>query len=178
MKWLTKSLVVLALFVLVITGVRSSAIGNHERHLSPDKQQVPLPSWESYYVQYVEPFGYPDDVGGAYVDETNTTCYLVVDPTPERIKELQIKYGENVKFIPCKYSYTELMKVNYEIICRMESDENIRFISVGPMGWDGEMNCVEVGVYEDQLAYYRTEFAKQYGDKVYVEKVSGVPTLV
>jgi len=176
MKRLTKYVAVLAVLVLMITGVSSSVIVSNERDLSPDfsGKQAPLPSWDDYYIQNVQSFGYPDDIGGVFYDnETYKLCYLVVDRTPDRIKELQKRYGENVEFAPCKYSYTELMKVYYEILRQGESDNNLR-----SGGTDIAMNRIVVGVYENQLAYYRAEFAKRYGDKVFVEMVTGIPTLV
>jgi len=166
MKRLKGYWTILAIFVLTITGVSSSTLICNERNLSPDFKNKQVP------IQYVQPIEYPDDVGGAYYDnKTNELCYLVVNPTPDRIKELRVQYGENIEFTPCKYSYNELMKVFNEIY--LQSDSNIRTAGV-----DLCMNRVVVGVYENHLAYYRAKFEEQYGDKVYFEKVTGVPTLL
>jgi len=51
MRWPTKYIAVLAVLVLMITGLSSSAIVSNERNLSPDfsGKQAPLPSWDDYY---------------------------------------------------------------------------------------------------------------------------------
>jgi len=178
MKQLAKYLLILAVFALVITG---------DCFIAGSKNEIP--SWKDFYTEVVLPFGYPNDVGGAYYDnETNKICYLVVDPTPKRIEELRTKYGGNVGFTPCKYTYTELMRVQYEIYIQMLTDQNI--ISVGT-GWisdssgnvtgfgeSGKENRVVVDVDKSEYARYSAEFEKKYSDKVFAEAVTGRPQLV
>ena len=143
-------------------------------------------SWDDFYPQSER---YPDAVGGMYydsnIDGSNTgNCLLVVDPTPERVEELRAQYGGHMTITPCKYSYTELMRVHYEIYTRM-LDQNNKIYSAG-VGWHSSDGVVTgfgesgkefrlvVGVDESEFGRYSAEFAERYGDMVFVESSSGV----
>jgi len=170
-------------------------------------------SWEEFYP---EPYEYPDDVGGMYFDSaTGKEYYLVINPTPERLEELRTilsgtgnqvgnmyfdpmnlpenidelraQYAESINFTtPCKYSFNELMRVNYEIYLLMGPDSSI--YGAG-LGWDssdgvltgfgetGKELRVVVSVNENEVARYTAEFAERFGDMVIVKAGSpGYPT--
>ena len=162
-------------------------------------------SWEEFYPQ---PYEYPDDVGGLYYDrETGKDYYLVIDPTPERLEELRTilsgsgsrvgisyydpmnlpenidelraQYRDSINFTsPCKYSYTELMRVNYEMYLLMGPDSSIYGAGLGwsnsngvltGFGETGKELRVIVSVAEKEVNRYSSEFTEKYGDMVVVE---------
>ena len=146
-------------------------------------------SWEEYYAQTVQPYGYPDDVGGVYYDKnTGMLCMLVVNPSPERIEELRAQFdneeflrqsgaGSGLAFTPCKYSYVELARVQYEIYTLMGDGSKIFGTGIGwhdassdtpGFGESGKEFRVTVSVDESVLSKYHTDFTNMYGDKVFV----------
>jgi len=202
MKNAVRYLVILLIIVAIPANLFFAAYASNDRL-----------SWEEFYP---EPYEYPDDVGGMYFDSaTGKEYYLVIDPTPERLEELRTilsgtgnqvgnmffdpmnlpenidelraQYAESINFTsPCKYSYTELVRVNYEIYLLMEPDSSI--YGAG-LGWDssdgvltgfgetGKELRVIVSVDENELTRYSAEFAERFGDMVIVKAGSpGYPT--
>jgi len=158
MKNITRILVVLAIALTLATPVS---------HASAENQ---IKTWEEFFP---ESRWMPDDVGGVYCDSTNSVFYILVlnSPTPEREEQLitwsrgRSQFYDSIEFIPCKYSYSELMRICYEIYLRTV-DEDSMIWAIGIM--DSE-NRVNIRVAKQKFDYYSTEFAELYGDKVFVE---------
>ena len=124
--------------------------------------------------------GYPDDIGGVYFDnDTGLLAFLLIDPTPERIAELQTLAGHDLLITPGTYSYNELRRIQNEIWYELIEDGIIYHAGVGwatdedgnvtGFGESGKELRVIVGVDETVFEHYRDEFARRFGDRVFVE---------
>jgi len=169
MKNITRILVVLAIALTLATPAS---------HASAENQ---IATWEECFP---ESCWMPDDVGGVYYDNRGFCILVLNSPTPEREEQLitwaQERYelydsGIFIALIPCKYSYNELRRIQYEIYLRMV-DEGSMIWTVGIEA--PEYNRVTIRVDKQKFDYYSAEFAELYGDKVLVEIGSPVVPLL
>ncbi|MCL2343706.1 MAG: hypothetical protein FWC62_07405 [Firmicutes bacterium] len=163
--------IILFLFILLIPFSLAGTIPA----FAADQEIV---SWDDFYPQTER---YPDDVGGLCYEDGVGNCLLVVGhPTPERILQLRAEFRYDfATVVPCEYSYTELMRVEYEIYLRMTNpDSKIYNAGVGWHSVDGAVTGfgesgkefrVVVGVDKSAFDRYSAEFAREYGDRVFVE---------
>lgn len=139
---------------------------------SPEGNQSNYEYWQQQWDEH----GYPDDIGGQY-SKDGSIWVQVVETTPERMEELRGMFGDKISLT--KYSFNELEGVRQEIEAVMQAPES-KIYGLGT-GWSSNGNGVfgfgesgtefRVVVIVDKSMYehYSAEFARQYGDKVYVE---------
>jgi len=141
----------------------------------------------SYWLEQWEMYGYPDDIDSQYRDlDTYAVGIGVVDPAPERLEELRAVFGEDALITRSKYSHNELYRVREEIEALMaEPDSKIYGLGVGwssdengvfGFGESGRESRVVVTVDESVYTDYGDEFARSYGDMVFVE--AGGPVIL
>jgi len=154
----------------IVEGVSYPGNFDYERFLTIEQQ------WQES--------GYPDDIGGSYVDyDAEKMGVFVVNPTPERIEELLLLLGDETIITSCAYSHNELMRVHEEI-SGLATTPDSKIYTVG-LGWinmdgvfhgfgeSGKESRVVVGVDESEYDRYTALFAEQYGDMVVVETTVG-----
>lgn len=126
--------------------------------------------------------GWPDDIGGMYLDtDGDTYALLVVNPTPERMKDLRAQIGDDLVITSAKYSLNELMGIKEEIIAEAGPDSMIYAIGIDckvrghvepgmlpGFGMSGSEVRVIVNVDARKLDEYADEFAGRYGERVHV----------
>jgi hypothetical protein len=120
-------------------------------------------------------FGYPDDVGAMFYDnDTGLYGFSVINPTPGRIAELRELAIADVVIVTGVYSWNEMNLVRDEIAAMMGHSHGLYSAGIGSagvirgFGESGKESRVVVRVEESELRRYRAEFARRYGDIVYV----------
>lgn len=167
-----RTIKILACFALVT--LAASLLSTGAFALTP-----PLSDFDRWNARWEEE-GYPDDIGGVYMDpDTHTPGVIAVDPSPKRIAQLKEMLGEDTRITPGKYSYNELELVRQAVEARMDRpDSKIYGLGIGwksggdgvtGFGESGREMRVTVTVDESVFDAYSDEFTRLYGDKVFVE---------
>jgi len=200
MKCTLKRLVSLAVFAVMIISVSTVAIATEESEIVAEWRQQGFVDDDGgvliddiYYYENIiqalwEQHGYPDDSGGVYYDDdAGVMGFLLVNPTPERIAELNALAGYDLLITPCVYSQNELMRIHGEISAGMGADSKIYSVGFGwtitddgvvhGFGESGKECRIVVGVAASEFDRYIAEFAQRYGDKVVVNISSESITL-
>jgi len=125
-------------------------------------------------------YGYPDDFGGIYYDQTTgKTIIQLIGMNEDRIKELQELFGEDtlIGFEPSMIPYNRLKEIQSEITNDMFVYGNIYSIGIGWISMDGAVKGfgksgtefrVIVAVEESTIELYSKKYHELYGDLVYV----------
>ncbi|MCL2530941.1 MAG: hypothetical protein FWE40_02130 [Oscillospiraceae bacterium] len=135
--------------------------------------------------------GWPADIGGVYIDQTidgDEWGLLLVNPTPQRMRELRRQIHRDLRITPADFSYRELRAIADEIAAEAIPGSMIYAVDVDCMvnghvcpcviraGLSGSHVRVIVNVDARMLEHYRVEFAIRFGERVHVKSIAHTPT--